>query len=145
VTATPCAALGNTIPDAIDAADRIMHEPLFTNQEYLQYLWHAFTGLDVTGGIKFVRLDRLLDAPVKQKTMLALSYDESWTRNLPSLDVHYKFSDDCNAYAQSARAFSHPRRKHAAPRRLRLRRCGRQLLSGVSRCRICSTEPRSAA
>lgn len=102
------AALGNTTIDAVDSADRIMHDQLFTEQGYLQYVWHTLPALDITGGLKFVRFERELSATVNQKTGQPLSYDETWTRTLPSLDAHYKFSDNWTAYAQWSKGFLAP-------------------------------------
>jgi iron complex outermembrane receptor protein len=102
------AALGNTVPDALESADRLMHDQLFTDQEYVQYVLHALDALDLTAGVKFVRFERLLDAPVNQGTMLPLVYDKSWSRTLPSFDAHYKISDEWSAYAQMAQGFLAP-------------------------------------
>jgi iron complex outermembrane receptor protein len=102
------ATLGVTVPDALDSADRLMHDQLFTDQEYVQYVLHALDALDVTGGVKLVRFERLLDAPVNQGTMLPLVYDKSWSRSLPSIDAHYKISDNWSAYAQWAQGFLAP-------------------------------------
>jgi iron complex outermembrane recepter protein len=102
------AALGNTVPDTIESADRLQHNQLFTNQEYLQYVWHAWSALDVTGGLKFVRFERYIDAPVNQGTLQPLVYDVAWTRNLPSFDAHYKLADNWSAYAQWSQGFLAP-------------------------------------
>jgi iron complex outermembrane recepter protein len=100
--------LGNTVPNEIESADRLMHDQLFTNQEYLQYVWHAWTGLDLTAGIKAVRFERDQNAPVNQGTLQPLLFDETWSRNLGSFDAHYKITDDWSAYAQWAQGFLAP-------------------------------------
>jgi iron complex outermembrane recepter protein len=102
------AALGNTVPDAQESADRIQHNQLFTEQEYVQYVLHLFDALDLTAGVKFVRFERLIDAPVNQGTLLPLAFDESWSRTLPSFDAHYKIGDNWSAYAQMAQGFLAP-------------------------------------
>jgi iron complex outermembrane receptor protein len=88
--------------------DRLMQDQLFTRQAYLQYVWNVVSGLDVTGGMKHVSFERDLAAPVNQGTQLPIDYSTTWTRNLPSLDVHYKLADNWSAYAQYAQGFLAP-------------------------------------
>ena len=103
------AALGNTAPaTAQNSADRIMHDALFTTQGYVQYILHATSALDVTGGVKVVSFERVLDAEVYQNTLQPLSYDRTWTRSLPSLDAHYKLMDNWSLYAQWSKGFLAP-------------------------------------
>jgi iron complex outermembrane receptor protein len=103
------AALGNPgPPTAQDSADRLMHDALFTEQGYIQYVWHAITGLDVTGGFKEVSFERVLDASVNQNTLQPLAYDKTWRRALPSADVHYMLTDNWSAYAQWSKGFLAP-------------------------------------
>src|SRR5450755_3472528 len=85
-----------------------MHDTLFTAQGYIQYEWHATTALDVTGSLKEVSFERVLDASVNQNTLQPLSYNKTWTRDLPSLDVHYKILDNWSAYAQWSKGFLAP-------------------------------------
>jgi iron complex outermembrane receptor protein len=102
-------ALGNAgPPTALNSADRIMHDALFTTQGYLQYVWHATTALDVTAGIKEVSFERVLDATVNQKTGQPLSYNKTWNRDLPSFDAHYKLADNWSVYAQWSKGFLAP-------------------------------------
>jgi iron complex outermembrane recepter protein len=88
--------------------DRLQENQLFSRQAYLQYIWHALPGLDVTGGLKYVNFERVIDSPVNQGTSLPLDYNQTWTRDLPSFDVHYKLADNWSAYAQYARGFLAP-------------------------------------
>lgn len=89
--------------------DRLQHNQLFTKQEYAQYVWHVIKDLDVTGGIKHVSFERDLVSPVNQKTQLPVSdYEHTWTRNLASLDAHYKLMENWSAYAQWAQGFLAP-------------------------------------
>lgn len=102
------ATLGTTIPTALDSADRIMTDQLFTRQGYLQYVWQATHALNISAGDRLVSFERELDAPVNQGTMLPLYYDETWTRNLPSIDAHYMLATNWSAYAQWAQGFLAP-------------------------------------
>ncbi len=88
--------------------DRLQHNQLFSRQGYLQYVWHVIPGLDVTGGDKYVNFERVIVAPVNQGTQLQLDYSKTYTRNLPSFDVHYKLADNWSAYAQYAKGFLAP-------------------------------------
>jgi iron complex outermembrane receptor protein len=88
--------------------DRLQHNQLFTRQAYLQYVWHVIPGLDVTAGDKYVNFERVIVSPVNQGTQLPLDYNQSWTRNLPSVDVHYKLADNWSTYAQYAKGFLAP-------------------------------------
>ncbi len=89
--------------------DRLQDNQLFSKQEYLQYIWHAFTGLDITGGVKHVSFQRDLNSPVNQKTQLPVfGFEHVWSRNLSSLDAHYKIMDNWSVYAQWAQGFLAP-------------------------------------
>jgi len=88
--------------------DRLQHNQLFTRQAYLQYIWHVTSALDVTAGDKYVNFERDIVAPVNQGTELPLNYEQTWTRNLPSVDAHYKIADNWSAYAQWSRGFLAP-------------------------------------
>ena len=88
--------------------DRLMDDQLFTRQAYGQYVWHVFSALDVTGGLKYVNFERDINATVNQKTGLPLEYSKTWTRDLPSLDAHYKIADNWSAYVQWSKGFLAP-------------------------------------
>lgn len=88
--------------------DRLMEDQLFSREAYVQYVWHALPGLDITGGDKYVDFERVLAATVNQGTNLPVSYDHSYRRDLPSADVHYKIADNWSAYAQWSKGFLAP-------------------------------------
>ena len=88
--------------------DRLQHNQLFSRQAYLQYLWHVIPDLDITGGLKYVNFERVIVSPVNQGTQLPLDYSQTWTRDLPSVDAHYKLADNWSAYAQYAKGFLAP-------------------------------------
>lgn len=88
--------------------DRLQYNQLFSREAYVQYVWHVIPGLDVTGGDKYVNFQRVIVAPVNQTTELPLDYSQTWTRNLPSFDAHYKIMDNWSAYAQYAKGFLAP-------------------------------------
>lgn len=88
--------------------DRLQHNQLFTRQVYAQYLWHILPGFDLTAGDKYVNFQRVIVAPVNQTTELPLDYSQTWTRDLPSVDLHYKIMDNWSAYAQYSKGFLAP-------------------------------------
>jgi iron complex outermembrane recepter protein len=88
--------------------DRLQHNQLFTRQVYGQYVWHVVPGLDLTAGDKYVNFQRVIVAPVNQGTQLPLDYSQTWTRNLPSADLHYKIMENWSAYAQYSKGFLAP-------------------------------------
>jgi iron complex outermembrane receptor protein len=96
-----------SLPEA-NYIDRLQHNQLFTRQAFLQYLWHVIPDLDVTGGVKYVNFERDIVAPVNQGSELPLDYKETWTRDLPSLDAHYKLADNWSVYAQYSKGFLAP-------------------------------------
>jgi iron complex outermembrane recepter protein len=102
----------NTVPAGglSEAAytDRLQHNQLFTRQAYGQFIWHVTKDLDVTAGDKYVNFERVIVAPVNQSTELPLDYSQTWTRNLPSVDAHYKIMDNWSAYAQWSKGFLAP-------------------------------------
>jgi iron complex outermembrane receptor protein len=91
-----------------DYIDRLQHNQLFSRQAYVQYLWHVIPDLDVTGGVKYVNFERDIVSPVNQGTLLPLEYSQTWTRDLPSLDAHYKLAENWSAYAQYSKGFLAP-------------------------------------
>jgi iron complex outermembrane receptor protein len=88
--------------------DRLQHNQLFSREAYAQFVWHLLQGLDLTAGDKYVNFERVIVSPVNQGTELPLDYSKTWTRNLPSVDLHYKIQDNWSAYAQYARGFLAP-------------------------------------
>ncbi|MFC5581454.1 TonB-dependent receptor [Rhodanobacter terrae] len=97
----------NAVPTSA-AIDRLMNDSLTDMQTYAEYEWHATDKLDITGGAKYVNFRRTLDAQVNQKTGLPIHYAQTWTRALPSVDMHYGLSDHWSAYAQWAKGFLAP-------------------------------------
>jgi iron complex outermembrane receptor protein len=88
--------------------DRLQHNQLFTRQAYAQYIWHIIPDLDLTAGDKYVNFERVIVSPVNQGTELPLDYSTSWTRNLPSADLHYLIAQNWSVYAQYAKGFLAP-------------------------------------
>jgi iron complex outermembrane receptor protein len=88
--------------------DRLQNNQLFSREAYVQYVWHVLSGLDFTAGDKYVDFERVLDAPVNQGTTIPSNYERNWTRDLPSLDAHYKIAENWSAYVQWSKGFLAP-------------------------------------
>jgi len=101
----------NFAPNASTAAaaiDRYMNDTLDTFQPFVEYNWNITDAASLTGGAKYVDFKRDLDATVNQGTGLPLDYSKDWSKVLPSLALHWQFSDNWTAYAQWAKGFLAP-------------------------------------
>jgi iron complex outermembrane recepter protein len=101
----------NFAPNASTAAaavDRYMNDTLDTFQPFVEYNWNITDAASLTGGVKYVDFKRDLDATVNQGTGLPLDYSKDWSKVLPSLALHWQFSDNWTAYAQWAKGFLAP-------------------------------------
>ena len=105
-----CSATSLTCaPTLANSVDRLMNDYLFTREYYGQYVWHAIDGLDLTGGVKHVSFERVLNATNNQGPVGgSLAYDQTWSRNLASFDAHYKIMANWSVYAQWAQGFLAP-------------------------------------
>lgn len=99
---------GFNAADAAAATDRLMHDTLLSVQPYLAYAWKIGPRLTLTPGIKYAYFRRSIDAPVNQKTGLPLNYSQSWSKAVPSIDLHYMINPGWSAYAQLAKGFLAP-------------------------------------
>ena len=88
---------------------RVINDTLTTIQPYAQYEWKLSNALTVTPGLKYSSFTRSFDAPIMQGWG-GLPYDGSSTfsKVLPSLDVHYMIQPNWSAYAQYAQGFEAP-------------------------------------
>jgi len=92
----------------IGAADRIMRDSLRTLQPYVEYQWNITDNAWLVGGAKYDDFKRTINATVNQKTGTPLNYSKQWTTTLPSLALHYQFTQNWTAYAQWAKGFLAP-------------------------------------
>ena len=90
------------------ATDRLMSDTLLSAQPYVAYAWKLSPKLTLTPGLKYAYFRRTLDAAVNQKTQAPLNYAQSWSKVLPSIDLHYQVARDWSAYAQAAQGFLAP-------------------------------------
>ncbi|MDE2604880.1 MAG: TonB-dependent receptor [Burkholderiales bacterium] len=89
-------------------SDRKMQDTLDQFQPYVEYAWNAAPNLIVTPGLKYAYFRRTLDAQINQGTGLPATADQTWTKLLPTLDLHYKLQPGWVVYAQAAEGFLAP-------------------------------------
>ncbi|MGA8009042.1 MAG: TonB-dependent receptor [Thiomonas sp.] len=99
---------GYNAATTLAATDRLMHDTLVQAQPYVEYAWKLTPSLTVTPGLKYAYFRRTIDAPVNQKTNNPLSYEKSWGKALPAVDVHYAIAPNWSAYFQAAKGFLAP-------------------------------------
>ena len=100
--------LAYNAPTVVAATDRNMRDTLDQLQPYVEYAWKLSPDLTLTPGVKYVSFRRSIDAAVNQKTGTSLSYSKTWTKALPSVDLHYMIEKGWSAYAQLAKGFLAP-------------------------------------
>ncbi|MGC1549484.1 MAG: TonB-dependent receptor, partial [Rhodanobacter sp.] len=95
-------------PTAAEAVDRNMTDTLKTFQPFVEYNWNITDTAWLTGGVKYVDFQRDINALVNQKTGKPLDYSKDWSKDLPSLALHWQFTSNWTAYAQWAKGFLAP-------------------------------------
>ena len=90
------------------AVDRQINGTLTQAQPYVEYAWKITPQLVVTPGLKYAYFRRHDQAQVMQKTKTSLDYEQSWSKALPNLDVHYAIAPNWSTYLQAAKGFLAP-------------------------------------
>ncbi|NIF53095.1 TonB-dependent receptor [Burkholderia sp. Ax-1724] len=85
-----------------------MTNTLTTFQPYIQYAWKLPYGFTVTPGVKYALFRRDLYSAMNQGSGLPADYGQTWTKVLPSLQIHEKINSNWSAYAQYAQGFLAP-------------------------------------
>ena len=85
-----------------------MNDTLTTMEPYMQYALKLPYGLTITPGVKYVSFNRDLYSPMNQSSGLAADYGQTWTKVLPSLQLHEQIRPNWSAYAQYAEGFLAP-------------------------------------
>jgi len=100
----------NVLPGStgVEPIERLMHDTLDTFQPYVQMDLHPIDGLTISPGAKFNYFRRGIDAPVNQKTLLPLGYEQVYTKGLLSLEANYQVTPNMSVYAQYANGFLAP-------------------------------------
>jgi iron complex outermembrane recepter protein len=85
-----------------------MNDTLTTAEPYIQYTLKLPYGFTITPGAKYVSFSRDLYSPMNQGTALPADYGQTWTKVLPSLQIHEQINPNWSAYAQYAEGFLAP-------------------------------------
>jgi iron complex outermembrane receptor protein len=85
-----------------------MNDTLTTAEPYIQYTLKLPYGFTITPGVKYVSFSRDLYSPMNQGTALPADYGQTWTKVLPSLQIHEQINPNWSAYAQYAEGFLAP-------------------------------------
>ncbi|MFC0693631.1 TonB-dependent receptor [Paraburkholderia humisilvae] len=85
-----------------------MNDTLATFQPYIQYAWKLPYGFTVTPGVKYVVFRRDLYASLNQGSGLPADFGQTWTKVLPSVQIHETINPHWSAYAQYAKGFLAP-------------------------------------
>ena len=80
-----------------------MHFYTRTWEPYAEYAWHPVSNLTITPGIKYMRVQRVIEAPINQTTnMLPAFYSQVYAKALPLATLNYRLSSNWSTYAQFA-------------------------------------------
>lgn len=88
--------------------ERLQHNQLYTFQPYGQVDWHVTDKLTLSGGLKWAYFRRAINAPVNQKTEIAVGYTKNYQKLLPSFDAKYAVNPNLTTYFQAAEGFLAP-------------------------------------
>jgi iron complex outermembrane recepter protein len=82
-----------------------MQDQFFTAEPYLQYAWKLPYGLTITPGVKYVSFTRHIESPTNQGSGQPIDYSTTFSKVLPSLQIHEQINPNWSAYAQYAQGF----------------------------------------
>jgi iron complex outermembrane recepter protein len=85
-----------------------MNDTLTTLEPYIQYALKLPYGFTVTPGVKYVSFRRDINSPMNQGSGLPADYGQTWSKVLPSLQIHEQINPNWSAYAQYAQGFLAP-------------------------------------
>lgn len=91
----------------------MMHFYTRTWEPYVEYAWHPIANLTLTPGLKYMWVQRAINAPINQTTnLLPAFYSQVYARTLPLATVNYRLAQHWSAYAQFAQGMLTPPLKY---------------------------------
>jgi len=93
---------------ALQTLNFSMNDTFLTFEPYMQYEWKLPYGLTVTPGVKYLSFNRSIDAPINQGSGVPADFSHTWTKVLPSLQIHEQIDPSWSAYFQYAQGFLAP-------------------------------------
>ncbi len=97
---------GTTRP--LDSVSYDQHSTIQSVQPFVEYEWAAGNGTTITPGLKYLNINRSVDANVQATTRVPDHTSLTYTDSLPFLTVNKKLNDGLAAYAQYAKGFLIP-------------------------------------
>jgi iron complex outermembrane recepter protein len=86
-----------------------MHFYTRTWEPYAEYAWRPLPGLTLTPGVKFMQVQRVIEAPINQSTdLLPAFFSQTYRKTMPLVTANYRLTQDWSAYAQYATGFLTP-------------------------------------
>ena len=80
-----------------------MHYYTRTWEPYVEYAWRPIQNLTLTPGLKYMRVQRVIEAPINQtKNLLPAYYGQVYSKTLPLATANYRLAQNWSAYAQYA-------------------------------------------
>jgi iron complex outermembrane receptor protein len=103
MVATPSGYLDPLAPATKGGYVYNMHFYTRTWEPYVEYQWHPIQNLTLTPGLKYMRVQRVIEAPINQtKNLLPAFYSQVYAETLPLATANYRLAQHWSAYAQYA-------------------------------------------
>jgi len=86
-----------------------MHFYTRTWEPYVEYAWRPLANLTITPGVKYMWVQRAIEAPINQTTdLLPAFFTTAYNRTMPLVTANYRLTPSWSAYAQYATGFLTP-------------------------------------
>ena len=103
MVATPSGYLDPLAPSTKGGYVYNMHFYTRTWEPYVEYAWRPLQNLTLTPGLKYMWIQRSIEAPINQtKNLLPAYYNQTYAKTLPLVLANYRIAQQWSAYAQFA-------------------------------------------
>ncbi len=109
LVATPSGYLDPLAPATKGGYVYNMHYFTRTWEPYVEYAWRPMQNLTITPGVKYMWIQRAINAPINQtKNLLPAFYSQVYSKPLPLATANYRIAPHWSAYAQFANGLLTP-------------------------------------
>ena len=109
MVAMPAGFLDPLAPKTLGGYVYNMHYETTTWEPYVEYQWKPLPNLTLTPGLKYMSVERKIEAPINQTTnLLPAYYTKTYTKTMPLATANYRLSQNWSTYAQYATGFLTP-------------------------------------
>ena len=109
MVAMPAGFLDPLAPKTLGGYVYNMHFFTKTWEPYVEYQWHPLPNLTLTPGLKYMSVQRRIEAPINQSAnLLPAYYTQTYTKTMPLVTANYRLAPDWSTYAQYATGFLTP-------------------------------------